>query len=288
MGRLGCSRKKSGGGAEYRVWVEREWWGVWSLGSISSTPGEHCIEYSRGELGNDVRGGAVHVIFCDGASKNNATGESGYKVDLLMLKMCLECARLPIRVRECARPFSFVSATRAWSARVSPFVSVSTLLYTLALVDLLLSRCGWHIVWAVRKIWPQNSAQSRIKRVNLCIGLTLVRLQQEQVLLIFNTISGLTPQQTDHNLLTQTALFDMAHLGLTRVRLAFGRHPMHPPTPDDASRIQNIHKTPTQLPTYNNASRTHRTPPTPDDASRMQYSHKTRATSPGPGPIYII
>jgi len=75
------------------------------------------------------------------------------------------------------------------------------------------------------------------------------------------------------------------------VRLAFGRHPMHPPTPDDASRIQNIHKTPTQLPTYNNASRTRRrrTPPTPDDASRMQYSHKTRATSPGPGPIvYII
>jgi len=32
-----------------------------------------------------------------------------------------------------------------------------------------------------------------------------------------------------------------------------------PPTPDDASRIQNIHKTPTQLPTYNNASRTRRT-----------------------------
>jgi len=72
------------------------------------------------------------------------------------------------------------------------------------------------------------------------------------------------------------------------VRLAFGRHPMHPPTPDDASRIQNIHKTPTQLPTYNNASRTRRTPPTPDDASRMQYSHKTRATSPGPGPIVQI
>jgi len=68
--------------AEYRVWVEREWWGVWSLGSISSTPGEHCIEYSRGELGNDVRGGAVHVIFCDGASKNNATGESGYESGL--------------------------------------------------------------------------------------------------------------------------------------------------------------------------------------------------------------
>jgi len=60
-----------------------------------------------------------------------------------------------------------------------------------------------------------------------------------------------------------------------------------PPTPDDASRIQNTHKTPTQLPTYNNASRTRRTPPTPDDASRMQYSHTTRAraTSPGPGPI---
>ena len=49
---------------------------------------------------------------------------------------------------------------------------------------------------------------------------------------------------------------------------------MHPPhTPDDASRIQNIiHKTPTQLPTYNNASRTRRTPPTPDDAGRMQYA----------------
>jgi len=54
--------------------------------------------------------------------------------------------------------------------------------------------------------------------------------------------------------------------GVRRVRLAFGRHPMHPPTPDDASR-------------------TRRTPPTPDDASRMQYSHKTRATSPGPGPV---
>ena len=50
-----------------------------SLGSISSTPGEHCIEYSRGELGNDVRGGAVRVIFCDGASKNNATGKGGYE-----------------------------------------------------------------------------------------------------------------------------------------------------------------------------------------------------------------
>jgi len=64
-----------------------------------------------------------------------------------------------------------------------------------------------------------------------------------------------------------------------------------PPTPDDAnaSRIQNIiHKTPTQLPTYNNASRTRRTPPTPDDASRMQYRHKTCATSPGPGPIVYI
>jgi len=74
--------------------------------------------------------------------------------------------------------------------------------------------------------------------------------------------------------------------GVRRVRLAFGRHTMHPPTPDDASRIQNIiHKTPTQLPAYNNASRTRRTPPTPDDASRMQYSHTTRATSPGPGPI---
>jgi len=74
--------------------------------------------------------------------------------------------------------------------------------------------------------------------------------------------------------------------GVRRVRLAFfGRHPMHPPPPDDASRIQNIHKTPTQLPTYNNASRTRRTPPTPDDASRMQYSHTTRATSPVPGPI---
>jgi len=60
-----------------------------------------------------------------------------------------------------------------------------------------------------------------------------------------------------------------------------------PHTPDDASRIQNIiHKTPTQLPTYNNASRTRRTPPTPDDASRMQYRHKTCATSPGPGPIF--
>ena len=84
--------------------------------------------------------------------------------------------------------------------------------------------------------------------------------------------------------------------------LAFGRHPMHPPTPDDASRIQNIiHKTPTQLPTYNNTSRTRRTPPTPDDASRMQctpptpddasrmqYRHKTCATSPGPGPIVYI
>jgi len=59
--------------------------------------------------------------------------------------------------------------------------------------------------------------------------------------------------------------------------------------PDDASRIQNIiHKTPTQLPTYNNASRTRRTPPTPDDASRMQYRHKTCATSPGPGPIVYI
>ena len=43
-----------------------------------------------------------------------------------------------------------------------------------------------------------------------------------------------------------------------------------PPTPDDASRIQNIiHKTPTQLPTYDNASCTRRTRPTPDDASRM-------------------
>jgi len=74
--------------------------------------------------------------------------------------------------------------------------------------------------------------------------------------------------------------------GVRRVRLAFGRHPMHPPhTPDDASRIQNIYKTPTQLPTYHNNSRTRRTPPTPDDASRMQYSHKTRATSLGPGPI---
>jgi len=73
--------------------------------------------------------------------------------------------------------------------------------------------------------------------------------------------------------------------GVRRVRLAFGRHPMQPPTPNDASRIQNIHKTLTQLPTCNNASRTRRTPPTPDDASRMQYSHKTRATSPGPGPI---
>ena len=59
-----------------------------------------------------------------------------------------------------------------------------------------------------------------------------------------------------------------------------------PNTPHDASRIQNIiHKTPTQLPTHNNASRTRRTPPTPDDASRMQYRHKTCATSPGPGPI---
>ena len=61
-----------------------------------------------------------------------------------------------------------------------------------------------------------------------------------------------------------------------------------PPTPDDASRIQNIHKTPTQLPTYNDASRTRRTPPPPDDASRMQSRHKTCATSPGPGPIVII
>ena len=72
------------------------------------------------------------------------------------------------------------------------------------------------------------------------------------------------------------------------MRLAFGWHlmPDPPPTPDDASRIQNIiQKTPTQLPTYNNASRTRRTPPTPDDASRMQYRHKTCATSPGPGPI---
>jgi len=61
---------------------------------------------------------------------------------------------------------------------------------------------------------------------------------------------------------------------------------MHPPhTPDDASRIQNIIHTPTQLPTYNNASRTRRTPPTPDDASRMQNRHKTCATSPGPGPL---
>jgi len=62
-----------------------------------------------------------------------------------------------------------------------------------------------------------------------------------------------------------------------------------PPThlmTDDASRIQNIiHKTPTQLPTYNNAGRTRRTPPTPDDASRGQYRHKTCATFPGPGPI---
>jgi len=64
-------------------------------------------------------------------------------------------------------------------------------------------------------------------------------------------------------------------------------HPAH--TPDDASRIQNIiHKTPAQLPTYNNASRTRRTPPTPDDASRMQYRHKTCATSPGPGPIVLL
>jgi len=28
---------------------------------------------------NDFRGGAVHVIFCDGASKNNATSKSGYE-----------------------------------------------------------------------------------------------------------------------------------------------------------------------------------------------------------------
>ena len=55
-----------------------------------------------------------------------------------------------------------------------------------------------------------------------------------------------------------------------------------------ASRMQYIHKTPTQLPTYHYASRTRCTPPTPDNASRMQYSHKTRATSPGPDPIVYI
>jgi len=78
--------------------------------------------------------------------------------------------------------------------------------------------------------------------------------------------------------------------GVRRVRLAFGRHPMHPPhTPDDASRIQNIiHKTQTQLPTYNNDRRTRRTPPTPDDASRMRYRNKTCATSPGPGPTVCV
>ena len=75
--------------------------------------------------------------------------------------------------------------------------------------------------------------------------------------------------------------------GAASLRTAPDAPPPHLMT-DDASRIQNIHKTPTQLPTYNNASRTtRRTPPTPDDASRMQYSHKTRATSPGPGPIVI-
>jgi len=66
--------------------------------------------------------------------------------------------------------------------------------------------------------------------------------------------------------------------GVRRVRLAFKQHP----------HIQNIHKTPTQLPTYSDvsdASRTRRVPPTPDDASLMQYNHTTHTTSPGPGPI---
>ena len=66
---------------------------------------------------------------------------------------------------------------------------------------------------------------------------------------------------------------------------------MHPPhTPDDASRIQQniIHKTPTQLPTYSNASRTRRTPPTPDDASRMQYRHKTCQPWPWPHSLLLL
>jgi len=72
--------------------------------------------------------------------------------------------------------------------------------------------------------------------------------------------------------------------GAASLRTAPDAPPPH--TPGDASRIQNIiHKTPTQLPTYNDASRTRRTPPTLDDASRMQYRHRTCATSPGPGPI---
>ena len=86
MGRLGCSRKKSGGGAKYRVRVERDWWGVWSLGSISSTPGEHCIEYSRGELGNDVRGGARYMSSSVTVlPKTMRPVKVAMKVDLLIL-----------------------------------------------------------------------------------------------------------------------------------------------------------------------------------------------------------
>jgi len=40
-------------------------------------------------------------------------------------------------------------------------------------------------------------------------------------------------------------------LTTTRVGVCFEQSSDDPPTPDDASRIQNIHKTPTQLPTYN-------------------------------------
>jgi len=78
------------------------------------------------------------------------------------------------------------------------------------------------------------------------------------------------------------------------VRLALGRHPMHPPphlmmlAASKTRTSEHPQDTDTAIPTYNNASRTRRTPPTPDDASRMQYSHKTRATSSGPGPIVII
>jgi len=73
------------------VRVARDWWGVWSLGSVSSTPGEHCIEYSRGELGNDVRGGAVHVIFgVTVLPETMRPVKVAMKVDLLILKM-LRC-----------------------------------------------------------------------------------------------------------------------------------------------------------------------------------------------------
>jgi hypothetical protein len=82
MGGLSCSCKEGDGGAEYRVWVEGQWWSVRSLGSIAGTSRNHCVEDGRSKMGNEGRRCPVNGTFPDGASKGHAAGEGGYESGL--------------------------------------------------------------------------------------------------------------------------------------------------------------------------------------------------------------